>query len=141
MHMDYAIFLILSKNAYTKFSEGPLLRRQLCHIGNPLLVRLFGMEVSVQQIWCDLADFTLVRTIFLHSDTANQAKLLHEPLDCLVVQGEIAVVKFCCNAAVAVSTFVFVVDGYNFCLGSFILVSTVHPLQMIVKGRTGQLSD
>ena len=99
------------------------------------------MEIPVQQIWRNLADFTLVRTILLHPDTANQAQLFHKPLDGLVVQGVIAVVKFCCNAAVAVSTFVFVVDGYNFCLGSFILVSTVHPLQMIVKGRTGQLSD
>ena len=25
--------------------------------------RLFGMEIPIQQIWCDLADFTLVRTI------------------------------------------------------------------------------
>ena len=114
---------------------------ELCHIGNPLLVRLFGMEVPVQQVWCNLPNFTLVRTIFLHSDTANQAQFLHNPLDSLVIQAEIALVKFCCNAAIAVSPFVFVVNGYDFYLGSFILVYTVHPLQMIVKSCTGQLSD
>ena len=35
------------------------------------LSRDIGMKVSVQQIWYNLTDFTLVRTIFLHSDTAN----------------------------------------------------------------------
>ena len=114
---------------------------EFCYIGNPLLVRLFGMKVSVQQIWSNLADFTPVGTIFFHSDMANQAQLLYEPLDCLVVQGNIAVVKFCRNAAVAVSTFVFVIDGCDFCFGSFIFVCAVHPLQMIVKSSTGQSSD
>ena len=79
--------------------------------------------------------------LILHSDMANQAQLLHEPLDCLVVQGNIAVVKFCRNAAVAVSTFVFVIDGCDFCFGSFIFVCAVHPLQMIVESSTGQSSD
>ena len=114
---------------------------EFCYIGNPLLVRLFGMKVSVQQIWRNLADLTPVGMIFFHSDMANQAQLLHEPLDCLVVQGNIAVVKFCRNAAVAVSTFVFVIDGCDFCFGSFIFVCAVHPLQMIVESSTGQSSD
>ena len=114
---------------------------EFCYISNPLLVRLFGMKVSVQQIWSNLADFTPVGTIFFHSDMANQTQLLHEPLDCLVVQGNIAVVKFCRNAAVAVSTFVFVIDGCDFCFGSFIFVCAVHPLQMIVESSTGQSSD
>ena len=99
------------------------------------------MEVPVQQIWCDLADFTLVRTIFLHSDAANQSKLLHEPLDCLMVQGNIAVAQFCCNAAVAVTSLVFAVYGCDFCLGRFIFVCAVHSLQMVIESCTGQLSD
>ncbi|MDD6948431.1 MAG: hypothetical protein PUI75_05315, partial [Subdoligranulum sp.] len=81
------------------------------------------------------------RTILLHPDTANQAQLLHEPLDGLVVQGNITVVKFCCNTAIAISTFVFVVDGHNLRFDSFILVCAVHPLQMVVKSGTRQLSD
>ena len=114
---------------------------EFCLIGNPLLVRLFSMKVSVQQIWSDFANFTLVRTIFLHSDTANQAQLLHEPLDRLVVQGEISVVKLYCNAAITVSSFVFVVYCCDFCLCIFILIMFVHLFQMIVEGCTGQLSD
>ncbi|MDD7645958.1 MAG: hypothetical protein PUJ35_01775, partial [Ruminococcus bromii] len=97
--------------------------------------------VPVQQIWRNLADFALVRTILLHSDTANQAQLLHEPLDSLVIQGKIAVVKFCCNAAITIPSFVFVIYGCDLRLGSFIFVCAVHPLQMIIKCSTGQLSD
>ena len=63
------------------FSE----QAELRHIRNPLLVRPVRMEVPIQQVWCDFADFALVRTIFLHSDTTNQAQLLHEPLDRLVI--------------------------------------------------------
>ena len=114
---------------------------ELCHIGDPLLVRLFGAEVPIQQIRCDFAHFSLIRAILLHPDTANQAQLLHQPLDSLVVQEEIALVKFCCNAAIAVSSFVFMVDGRDLRFDSFILIYTVYPLQMIVESCTGQLSD
>jgi len=58
-----------------------------------------------------------------------------------VVQEEIALVKFCCNAAIAVSSFVFMVDGRDFRFDSFILICTVYPLQMVVESCTGQLSD
>ena len=114
---------------------------ELGHIGDPLLVRLFGAEVPVQQIWRNFAHFSLIRAILLHPDTANQAQLLHQPLDSLVVQEEIALVKFCCNAAIAVSSFVFMVDGRDLRFDSFILIYTVYPLQMIVESGTGQLSD
>ncbi len=59
---------------------------ELCHISNPLLVRPFRMEISVQQIGRNLAHFSSVRTIFFDSDTANQSQLLHESLYCLVIQ-------------------------------------------------------
>ena len=36
--------------------------------------------------------------------------------------GKIALVKFCCNAAIAVSSFVFVVDGRDLRFDSFILI-------------------
>ena len=114
---------------------------EFCYIGDPLLVRLFGVEVSVQQIRRNFADFTPVGTIFLHSDAANQTQLLHEPLNCLVVKGKIAVVKFCCNAAITVPSFVFVVYGCDLRLGRFIFVCAVYPLQMVVESSSGQLSD
>ena len=44
---------------------------ELCHIGDPLLVRFFSVEVPVSQIWRDFSNFTLVRTILLHFDMAN----------------------------------------------------------------------
>ena len=99
------------------------------------------MEIPIQQIWCDLADFTLVRPIFLHSDTANQPQLLHQSLDGLVVQGDITVSQFCRNAAVSISSFVFVIYGCDLRFGRFIFVLAVHPLQMVVEGCPGQLSD
>ena len=54
-----------------------------------------------------------------------------------MVQEEIALVKFCRNAAIAVSSFVFMVDGRDFRFDSFILICTVYPLQMIVESGTG----
>ena len=58
-----------------------------------------------------------------------------------MIQSNIAAVQFGCNAAIAVSAFVFVVYGCDFCFGSFIFVCAVHPFQMVVEGCTGQLSD
>ena len=114
---------------------------ELCHIRYPLLVRLLGMEVPVQQIWRDLTNLTFVGTILFHPDTANQAQLLHESLHSLMVQGVIAAAQFCCNTAVAVSTFVFMVYGCDLCFGTFIFICAIHPLQMVVESSTGQLSD
>lgn len=53
-----------------------------------------------------------------------------------MVQEEIALVKFC-NAAIAVSSFVFMVDGRDLRFDSFILICTVYPLQMVVESGTG----
>ena len=44
---------------------------ELCHIGDPLLVWLVRMKISIQQIWCDFAHFSLVGAIFFHPDTTN----------------------------------------------------------------------
>ena len=63
------------------FSE----QAELRHICNPFLVRPVRMEVPIQQVWSDFADFALVRTILFRSDTANQAQFLHKPLDRLVI--------------------------------------------------------
>lgn len=99
------------------------------------------MEVPVQQIWRVLANFALVRMIFLLTDTANQSQLLHKPLGSLMIQGKIVFVKFCCNTAITVSTFVFMIDGCDFRFNTFIFVRAMHSLEIIVKGCTGQLGD
>ena len=54
-----------------------------------------------------------------------------------MVQEEITLVKFCCNAAIAVSSFAFMVDGRDLRFDSFILICTVYPLQMVVESGTG----
>src|SRR5699024_44778 len=67
---------------------------ELCHIGDPLLIWFFRMEVSVQQIGRNLAHFSFVRAIFLDSDTTNQAQFFHHPLNSLVVQEKSSAVKY-----------------------------------------------
>lgn len=64
------------------FSE----QAEFCDIGDPFLIRLVGMEIPIQQIRRDFTNFTLVRAIFLYSDTANQPQLLHKPLDSFMIQ-------------------------------------------------------
>ena len=58
-----------------------------------------------------------------------------------MVYGEASAVQRRCDPPVAVSSFVFVVDGRDLRFDSFILICTVHPLQMVVESGTGQLSD
>ena len=99
------------------------------------------MKVPLQKIRCNFAHFALIRAVFLHPDTANQAQLLHKPLDSLVIQRQIAVAQFHRDAAIAVSASVFMVNCRNFFLDGFVLIYTVHPFQMIIECRTGQLSD
>ena len=99
------------------------------------------MEIPIQQVWRNFAHFTLVRAVFLHPDTANQAQLLHEPLDSLVIQRQVAVTQLCRDVAIAVSASAFMVDCHNFFLDCLVLVRLCHSFQMVVEGRTGQLSD
>ena len=99
------------------------------------------MEIPIQQVWRNFAHFTLVRAVFLHPDTANQAQLLHEPLDGLVIQREFALAKLFCDAAIAVPTLVFMVNCRDFFFDRCVFVFFLHLLQMIVEGCTGQLSD
>ena len=49
--------------------------------------------------------------------------------------------KFCCDTAITIPSFIFVVYGCDFCFDSFIFVWVVPLLQMIVESCTGQLSD
>ena len=58
-----------------------------------------------------------------------------------MVQEEIALVKFCCNAAIAVSSLVFVINCCDFLFDGFVFICLLQLLQMIIKGCAGQLSD
>ena len=111
------------------------------HIGNPLLVWFFCMEIPVQKVRRNLACFSFVGSIFLHPHATNQAHLFHQSLDCFVIQRNIPVTQLYGDAAIAIPTFVFMVYGCDFRFGSLILICTIHPLQMIVERCPGQLSD
>ena len=58
-----------------------------------------------------------------------------------MIQEKIALVKFRCYTAIAISPFIFVIDGSDLLFCRFLFVSAIHAFQVIVKGRTGQLSD
>ena len=90
--------------------------------GDPLLVRLAGIEVPIQRIRRYLTSLTLVGTIFLRSDMASQAQLLQKPLHSLMVQGKIAAVKFCCNTSISIPALVCMVYGRDFRFCCFILI-------------------
>jgi len=71
----------------------------------------------------------------------NQAQFLHKTLDSLVIQRNFTIVQFHGDAAITVSSFVLMVNCSYFCLCIFILIMTIHSLEMIVESCTGQLSD
>ena len=111
------------------------------HICDPLLAWLFGKEVTVQQVRRDLSDLAFVGAILLHPDTTNQTQLFHKSLDSLVVETDTPAAQGNRNAPVSVSALVFMKDSYDLCLFHFVFVRPLHPLEMIVERRTGQLSD
>ena len=90
---------VVALHAYQSFREGEVTPEQCHEIGVALARKVWGKRFQV-----------LVAT---H---------MNKPLDSLVVQEEIALMKFCCNAAIAVSSFVFVVDGRDLRFDSFILI-------------------
>ena len=114
---------------------------ELCDVRCPLLVRLLSMEVTIQQIVCYLAHFTLVRTVFLHPDTADKTQFLHQSLHSLVVDGEILVVKLVRDAPVAIPSLVFVEYLGDLCLDIGVLILAHHAFCMIIEGCSWQLSD
>ena len=57
------------------------------------------------------------------------------------VQRQITVAKLCRDAAIAISASVFMVNCCDFFLSCLVLICAVHPFQMIIERRTGQLSD
>ena len=73
------------------------------------------VKVADNEIWCDLADFSLVRAIFLDPDETLELRLFHEPLDGLVVDGISAVSHLRCNPTVTIPSAVFIEDGCNLC--------------------------
>ena len=66
----------------------------------PFLIWSRCAEITLEQIRCNLADFTFVRVILLHSHTTNQTYLLHKALDGLVIQVNLAIPYCLINGAV-----------------------------------------
>ena len=58
-----------------------------------------------------------------------------------MVQRQIAVAQLCRDAAVAVSSSVFMVNCCDLFLGCSVLIFAAHPFQIIIEGCTGQLSE
>ena len=58
-----------------------------------------------------------------------------------MVQEKTSAAKYHCDTPVTVSSFVFVIDSGNFCFFLSIFVCLLHAFQVVVKGRTRQLSD
>ena len=114
---------------------------ELRHIRRPLLVWLLGMEVAIQQIFCHLAHFALVRAVFLHANTANKPQFLHQSLYCLVIDGKILVVKLVRDAPVAISSLVFMEQFCDLGFDDGILILPNHALCMVVEGCSRDLSD
>ena len=61
--------------------------RELCNVGNSLLIQSYSADITFQQIWSDFIDFSLVRLVFPYSDTANKSPFLHKTLNCVMIQG------------------------------------------------------
>ena len=99
------------------------------------------MEIPIQQIRRNSAGFTLVRTVFFRSNTAKQTWLFHKPPDSLVIHRQISVARLHCDAAIAVSSSVLVINCCNLFLDNLVFIWLSHPFQMIIKGSTWQLSD
>ena len=114
---------------------------ELRHIRCPLLVRLLCLEVPIQQIFSNFAHFTLVRTVFLHPNTANKAQFLHQPLYCLVIDDKILVVKLVRDAPVAIPSLMLMEQFCDLGLDDGILILPNHALCMVVEGCSWKLSD
>ena len=114
---------------------------ELRDIRCPFLVRLLCVEIPIQKILCHLAYFAFVRAVFLHPNTANKAQFLHQPLNRLVIDGEILVVKLVRDAPVAISSLVFMEQFCDLGFDDGILILPNHALCMVVEGCSWKLSD
>ena len=85
--------------------------------------------------------FTLVRTVFLHPDTADKTQFLHQSLHSLVVDGEILVVKLVRDAPVAISSLMIMEQFCDLGFDDGILILPNHALCMVVEGCSWKLSD
>lgn len=76
----------------------------------------------------NLSHFSLVRFIFLNSDTAGQPQLLHQALHSHVVEKKSSATQYHSNAPVSVPAFVLVVNIRDFCFCRRVFVGLLHLL-------------
>ena len=94
------------------------------------------MEVSVEQVRSDFADFPFIRSISFDADLAFQPQLLHKPAYSLVIDDISAVSHLQRYPTIAVSTLILVVDGGYFFFLDAILIRSLHTFQVVVIGAS-----
>lgn len=114
---------------------------KFCDVCYHFFVWLFCLKVSLQQIWRNLSHLALVRTIFLHPNSAHQPKLLHQSGDYLVITMNLPVFQLRCDSPVTVSAPVFFKNCLDFSFYGCALVPLLHPLYLIIKCGPRQVSN
>ena len=114
-------------------------KRELRHIGCPLLQRSVCAEVSVDDIVGYLANFASVGMVFLLGTFSGQSQPFHNTLNPLMIHREATPCKFPAYSPHAVPSFVFLEDTLDF--RGYICVSLLNFIcfpNLIVICRLGQ---
>jgi len=114
---------------------------ELRYICYPLLVRSVGMEITPKEIRRDLTNFTLVRTVFLYSNTASDAHFFHQTLHRFVIKQDVSLAKFSCNTAISISSLVFVIYCCYFFLCRRIFIWIFTLFKMVVECSSRELRN
>ena len=80
----------------------------------PLLQRLLRTEIPVDDIVSDFAHIAFVRMILFFRAFAFQIKLIHDPLNTLMIYLKSTIQKFLIHPPYAISFFVFIKDIRDF---------------------------
>ena len=75
----------------------------------PLLVRCSCNEVSVYDVWSNLAYLTLIRLIFSLLSLTIQAHLYHKFLHCLMVKSHTIIAQLRGYSSIAITTFMMII--------------------------------
>ena len=89
-------------------------------------------EISVDQVRCDLPDFTFVGTVLLDAYLAFQSQDFHQSANRFVVDMIAAVMHLQGDSTVAISTLVFMVNRNDFLFFNPIFIRLLHALEIVV---------
>lgn len=88
--------------------------RELCHVGQPLLIRFVSPEIPLYYIWHLRTNFSFVWTIFpCTSAFYKQPIFTHDPADHLFGENVTFAIQNSFDSAVSISFLVIVKDGRN----------------------------